>query len=100
MSNERSGLPGIWTAAMHLVCVSVGAPGPVQAPNAAPVAASDTAPISAEADESLADILVSPLVASATPGKVARRCKVARYIGRGFACAWCALLELSTLLRC
>src|SRR5882672_10890954 len=62
MSKDRSGLPGIWIAAWHLVCVSVGAPGPVQAPNAAPVAASDTAPSSAEADESLADMLVSPLV--------------------------------------
>src|SRR5437588_8551419 len=62
MSKDRSGLPGIWTAVRHLVCVSVGAPRPVQAPNAAPDAASDTAPSSAEADESLADMFVSPLV--------------------------------------
>src|SRR5437762_9976938 len=68
MSNDRSGLPGIWTAAMHLVCVSVGAPGPIQAPNAAPDAASDTAPSSAEADESLADMLVSPLVGEFSSG--------------------------------
>src|SRR2546422_4506829 len=68
MSNERSGLPGIWIAARHLVCVSVGAPGPIQAPNAAPDAASDTAPSSAEADESLADILVSPLVGEFSSG--------------------------------
>jgi len=26
--------------------------------------------------------------------------KVAHYIRRGFACAWCALLKLLTLLRC
>src|SRR6267142_275358 len=49
MSKDRIGLPGIGTAATHLVWVLVGAPGPVQAACAAPDAASDTAPTSAGA---------------------------------------------------
>src|ERR1700682_4509703 len=66
MSNDRSGLPGIWTAVRHLVSVLVGAPGPIQAANAAPDVASEAAPISAQVEESFESMLVTPLVANAT----------------------------------
>src|SRR5262245_38911800 len=53
MSYDCSGLPGIWTAVRHLVCVVVGAPGPVHWACAAPDVASDTAPNSIEATTSM-----------------------------------------------
>src|SRR5262245_37297231 len=53
MSYDCSGLPGIWTAVRHLVCVVVGAPGPVHWASAAPNVASDTAPNSIEATTSM-----------------------------------------------
>src|SRR5262245_18585730 len=53
MSYDCSGLPGIWTAVRHLVCVVVGAPGPVHWASAAPDVASDTAPNSIEATRSM-----------------------------------------------
>src|ERR1700752_203592 len=47
MSNVRSGFPGIWIAVRHLVCVVVGAPGPVHGAAAAGV--SDATPSNAVA---------------------------------------------------
>src|SRR5713101_2826027 len=70
MSYDRSGLPGIWTAVRHWVSVVAGAPGPVQAANAAPDVASDPTPTSIGAatiaasevrKENLANILLPPL---------------------------------------
>src|SRR5215831_10719269 len=49
MSNDRSGLPVMVTAVRHLVCVVVGAPGPVHGAATAPVVPSDTAPMTAGA---------------------------------------------------
>src|SRR5215813_10690594 len=60
MSNDLILLPGIATAVRHLVSVLVGAPGPVQAPNAAPQMPSDAAPASACAREKLRIIGVTP----------------------------------------
>src|SRR5689334_21486502 len=48
MSNDCSGLPGIVTAVTHLVCVSVGAPGPWHTAKAL-VAGSEIAPAAIDA---------------------------------------------------
>src|SRR5215470_16106638 len=53
MSYDCSGLPGIWTAVRHLVCVVVGAPGPVHWACAAPDVAREPAPNSIEATRSM-----------------------------------------------
>jgi hypothetical protein len=71
MSYDLSGLLpwGSWTAVRHLVSVLVGAPGPVQAANAAPDIASVPTPTSSGAatsaasevrEENLANILLPP----------------------------------------
>src|SRR5262245_2042532 len=68
MSYDCSGLPGIWTAVRHLVCVLVGAPGPSHTARAAPDVASDTAPNSTEATRSVASRF-GPISASSESGE-------------------------------
>src|SRR5882672_4585487 len=89
MSYERSGLPGIWTAVRHLVSVLLGAPGPVQAANAAPDVASEAAPISAQVEESLGSMLVTPL---------SGKCDVLRGRVQPYACAHCWVLDFPPVL--
>src|SRR5881296_4109055 len=55
MSNDLSGLPGICTAVRHLVCVVVGAPGPVQAASADPTPSSSTGMMTIKNSESASE---------------------------------------------
>ena len=55
MSNDLSGLPGICTAVRHLVCVVVGAPGPVQAASADPTPSSSTGMMTIKHSESASE---------------------------------------------
>src|SRR6267142_254918 len=55
MSNDLSGLPGICTAVRHLVCVVVGAPGPVQAASADPAPSSRTGTMTIKNSESASE---------------------------------------------
>jgi len=55
MSNDLSGLPGICTAVRHLVCVVVGAPGPMQAASADPTPSSSTGMMTIKNSESASE---------------------------------------------